>query len=581
VRAPSRPAERRYTVSGHAASPGLRCAAGLAAWLALPAAWSDNAAAGRELFRQQCTLCHGAEPGDGGGGQGPRLGGLYGRPAAQSPGFGYSNALRSAGITWDARTLDRFLASPTGTVPGTAMAMSVARADDRLKLIAYLESQQQQAPASGSPAARAGRHAGLADWRTDAPGRLHRIDIATLPPPYASPSATNSPRLVRKPRFARLQVPRGFKVGVFAGMVPGPRALRTAPNGDVFVSETHAGRIVVLRPSSDGTRAAQESVYAQGLGGPFGLAFYPPGDHPEWLYVAETNRIVRFHYAAGDQLAQQEPEVVVPKLSPNGTYGHSTRDLAFSPDGRRMYVSVGSASNVAQDMPRKMPGEIRDWEDRHGLGAAWGNEEYRADVLVYDTAAPQQARVYASGLRNCVSLTVEPTSGDLWCTTNERDALGDDLVPDYSTRVVDGGFYGWPWYYMGRYEDPRHRDERPDLAGKALVPDVPYQAHSAPLSLVFYDTSAGASAFPREYLGDGFAVLHGSWNRSVRTGHKVVRVRMKDGLPTGEYEDFLVGFIVDDHSAWGRPVGATVASDGSLLISDDGADLIYRISYRR
>jgi glucose/arabinose dehydrogenase len=159
--------------------------------------------------------------------------------------------------------------------------------------------------------------------------------------------------------------------------------------------------------------------------------------------------------------------------------------------------------------------------------------------------------------------------------------LGDDLVPDYSTRVREGGFYGWPWYYMGNHEDPRRAGERPDLAGKAIVPDVPYQSHSAVLNMVFYTATSGSSAFPKEYVGDAFAVMHGSWNRSFRTGHKIVRVRMKHGVPTGEYDDFLVGFIADDGNAWARPVGATVASDGSLLMSDDGANLIYRISYAR
>jgi glucose/arabinose dehydrogenase len=273
------------------------------------------------------------------------------------------------------------------------------------------------------------------------------------------------------------------------------------------------------------------------------------------------------------------PEVVVPQLSPTAGGGHFTRDIAFSLDGKRMFVSVGSSTNVAEDMPKKTPAEVKAWEAEHGLGAAWGPEANRADVLVFDVGSNKPGKVFASGIRNCVGLTVQPGTGDLWCTTNERDMLGDDLVPDYSTRVKEGGFYGWPWYYMGKNEDPRLKGERPDLAGKAIVPDVPYQAHSASLNLVFYTQTTGASAFPKEYLGDGFAVMHGSWNRAFRTGHKVVRVLMKNGVPTGEYEDFMVGMIADDGNAWGRPVGATVAKDGSLLISDDGANLVYRISY--
>jgi glucose/arabinose dehydrogenase len=198
-----------------------------------------------------------------------------------------------------------------------------------------------------------------------------------------------------------------------------------------------------------------------------------------------------------------------------------------------------------------------------------------------DVGTKGPGRIFASGIRNCVGLTVQPATGDLWCTTNERDRLGDDLVPDYSTRVKEGGFYGWPWYYMGDHEDPRLKGDRPDLAGKATVPDVPFQAHSAALNLAFYTAASGSAAFPADYVGDGFAVLHGSWNRAFRTGHKVVRVPIRNGVPTGEYVDFMVGFIADDGNAWGRPVGAAVAKDGALLISDDGANVVYRIAHRR
>jgi glucose/arabinose dehydrogenase len=218
----------------------------------------------------------------------------------------------------------------------------------------------------------------------------------------------------------------------------------------------------------------------------------------------------------------------------------------------------------------------------HALGAAWEDETNRADVLVFDVNASgvvSAGRVYATGLRNCAGLTIEPSTGQLWCTVNERDLLGDNLVPDYSTRVRAGGFYGWPWYYMGNHEDPRHKGERPDLAAKVLVPDVPYQSHSAPLNLIFYEASKGSAAFPESYVGDGFALLHGSWNRKTLTGYKVVRVRMRDGTPTGEYDDFMVGFVVDAGDVWGRPVAVLEDRDGALLISDDAGDAIYRISY--
>jgi glucose/arabinose dehydrogenase len=311
------------------------------------------------------------------------------------------------------------------------------------------------------------------------------------------------------------------------------------------------------------------------------MAFYPNAQHPQWLYVAETNRLVRYAYKPGDTVASGVPQIVVAQLSPVAGGGHFSRDVAFSLDGRKMYVSVGSQSNVAEDLPKKTPQEIQAWEAGHGLGTAWGNEENRADVLVWNVGATDQpGKVYASGIRNCVSLTIQPGNGALWCTTNERDLLGDDLVPDYSTRVKQGAWYGWPWYYMGNHEDPRHAGERPDLAGQVTSPDVPYRSHSAALNLTFYTATSGASAFPKEYVGDGFAVLHGSWNRAFRTGHKVVRVRMKHGVPTGEYDDFLVGFIVDDGNAWGRPVALLVNADGSLLLTDDGANLVYRIAYK-
>ena len=295
------------------------------------------------------------------------------------------------------------------------------------------------------------------------------------------------------------------------------------------------------------------------------------------------NRVVRYAYKNGDRKASGVPEVVIAKLSPVGG-GHFTRDLQFSRDGKTMYVSVGSQSNVpdAKDMPKKSAAEAQAWEKEHALGAAWGTEENRAAVLAFDMAKlSARPKIYATGIRNCVSLTLQPNTDQLWCTTNERDLLGDNLVPDYSTRVMPGKFYGWPWYYMGDHEDPRHAGERPDLKGKVTLPDVPYTSHSAAVNLDFYQPNNGASAFPAEFNGEGLAVLHGSWNRAHRTGHKVVRVKMKNGAPTGEYQDFLTGFIVDDAGAWGRPVALAQMRDGSVLLADDGANVIYRISYSR
>ena len=566
----------------------MRAAFLLAGLAGSPAALAADANAGQALFGAQCALCHSAAPDDGGGREGPSLAGVLGRPAASAAGYGYTDALRNSQLRWDAATLDRFLAAPGTVVPDTAMVVAVPEPEDRADLIAYfsaLEANTFASSATTAPARTrsdgpdaAPRSSAAADWRKDVPGRVHRIDAARLPPPYATRSADNDPKVVARPPAAQLRLPPGFRVGLFANGLQRPRMLRVAPNGDVLVSETRAGRVLVLRPAANGASAATVETFAQGLSLPFGLALYPSGPEPRWLYVAETNRVVRYAYSPGDLRARTVPEIVVPELSPSGG-GHYTRDLAFSPDGTRLYVSVGSASNVADHMERKSTADIRTWEAAHALGAAWDNETNRAAVLEFEVGSALPGRIYATGLRNCSGLTVQPATGALWCTTNERDGLGDDLVPDYSTRVRAGGFYGWPWYYLGNHEDPRLKGARPDLAGKAIVPDVLYQAHSAPLNLVFYGATTGAAAFPKEYLGDGFAVLHGSWNRAERTGYKVVRVRMREGVPTGEYQDFLVGFIVDDAHVWGRPVGAAVAGDGALLVSDEGGNVVWRIAY--
>jgi glucose/arabinose dehydrogenase len=228
--------------------------------------------------------------------------------------------------------------------------------------------------------------------------------------------------------------------------------------------------------------------------------------------------------------------------------------VAFSPDGRRMFVSVGSHSNVYED-----PNE---------------NEERRADILSYNPDGTGY-KLFASGIRNAVGLAVHPRTGELWCSVNERDELGDDLVPDYVTRVREGGFYGWPWFYIGPNQDPRHAGAHPELRDKVIVPDVLLQSHSASLELAFY---TGAQ-FPREYANDAFAAEHGSWNRAKRTGYKVIRVPQREGVPTGEYEDFMTGFVTPGGDVWGRPVGVAVAKDGALFVSDDGSNTVWRASY--
>jgi glucose/arabinose dehydrogenase len=420
--------------------------------------------------------------------------------------------------------------------------------------------------------------AAFGDWRADAPLVRRKITVDDLPKPFATRSTNNFPRIVARPA-ALPKVPPGFQAELFASDLKDPRALVVAPNGDLFVAESEPGRIRVLRASDSEAKPRQARIFASGLDSPFGMAFYPPGPDPHWIYIANTGSVVRYPYRSGDLTARGRPEVIVPRLAGAGSSavqrGQITRDIVFSQNGQQMFVSVGSASNVGEEMGRRDTAMIARWDMEHGLGSAWGNETDRAAVFVFDPDGKDR-RVFASGLRNCVGLAVHPRTGELWCSVNERDGLGDDLVPDFITRVREGDFFGWPWYYLGAHEDPRRRGERPDLKDKITVPDVLIQAHSASMRIAFYD----ASQFPPEYQGDGFAAQHGSWNRAKRTGYKVIRVRLKDGAPTGEYEDFMTGFVINDSSVWGRPVGVTVAHDGALLVSEDGNGTIWRISYR-
>ena len=409
--------------------------------------------------------------------------------------------------------------------------------------------------------------AAFGDWRADRPGLRRLIKPHDLPPPRPAESAANAVRVARRTEEKPV-VPSGFAVELLASGLTGPRIVRAAPNGDVFIAESRAGRISVLR--SDGGTTAKKSVFASGLNYPFGIAFYPPGADPHWIYVADTGAVVRFPYRDGDLTPRGEAETVVPRL-PTG--GHATRDIAFSPDGATMYVSVGSDSNDAEGMSRLSGGTLQSFLADHALGATWGSETDRADVLAFDPQG-QNKKVFATGIRNCVGMAVGP-DGTLWCSTNERDGLGDDLPPDYVTRVRAGAFYGWPWYYIGGNEDPHHRGERPDLKDKVSVPDVLIEAHSASLGMTIYD----GSQFPPDYRGNVFAAEHGSWNRSKRTGYKVIRVITRGGVPTGEYEDFATGFVVNDSTVWGRPVGVAVDKDGALLISEDGSGTIWRVTY--
>ena len=542
-----------------------------------------NAGQGRIFFQQNCATCHADTLGPGNTpimGQGPSLVGVFDRRAGSVPNFSFTPALSGSDVTWDSATLERFLANPTAMVPGTTMPVSVANSSDRSNVIAYLATLKPQAQVSqtANRASASAPETNSGDWRHAAPGVEHHFTLADLPAPYSTTSSGNSPQVVTQPANASLSVPPGFKVRLFATGLSNPRIVRVAPNGDIFVAETAANRIRVLRAADGAQTPSDNQVFADGLDRPFGIAFYPPGNHPQWIYVANNNSIVRFPYRGGDLKASGTAQVIVPRLTESHG-GHSTRDVAFSLDGKRMFITVGSGSNVADGMSKKNPEEVARWDAEHGRGAGWDAETNRADILVTDPEGHAPLHTFATGIRNGAGIAVDPDTGELWASTNERDGLGDDLVPDYITRVKAGGFYGWPWYYMGGHEDPRHAGERPDLAGKTITPDVLLQSHSAPLEMCFYTATTGVAAFPAEYRGDAFAAMHGSWNRSSRTGYKVVRVRLDHGVPTGEYVDFLTGFVVDSRNVWGRPVGVAVAHDGALLVTEDGNGTLWRVSY--
>jgi glucose/arabinose dehydrogenase len=382
------------------------------------------------------------------------------------------------------------------------------------------------------------------------PGMFRKITANDLPKAYATASNRNT-ALAARPSGALPQAPAGFKVELYLDNLKQPRQIRIAPNGDFFVTETSAGEIKVVRGrKADGT-PEQVATFATGQRGAFGINFYPAGPNPQWVYVGNTASVVRFPYKNGDLKATGPAETIIPEL-PSG--GHSTRDLVFSKDGKSMLVAVGSGSNV-------------DDPDTHP------SETHRANILEY-TPEGKFVRVYASGIRNPVGLGVNPETGEVWCSVNERDELGDNLVPDYITHVTPGASYGWPWFYIGAHQDPRHQGTHPELKDKVLVPDVLMQPHNASLGLTFYD----GTQFPQEYRGDLFAAEHGSWNRANESGHEVVRVPLDKGHASGVYEDFMT-FLTPDGQAWGRPVGVAVGRDGALYVTDDGSKTIWRVSY--
>lgn len=403
-----------------------------------------------------------------------------------------------------------------------------------------------------------GKQVTFSDYSEQAPGVVHKITVADLPQPYASKSVDNSPDLVPRPNDAWPQAPAGFKVDLYATGLHNPRLMRTAPNGDLFVAESDEGDVKVFRGIGKDGKPERTEVFATGLRKPFGINFYPPGRNPQWVYIGNTDSVVRFPYKNGDMKATG-PEQKIADLPGGGHLrggGHWTRDIVFSPDGKKMFVSVGSHSNV-------------DDTDNNPV------EFHRADVLEFNPDG-SGLRVYASGIRNCVGEAIHPKTGELWCSVNERDEIGDNLPPDYITHVQEGGFYGWPWYYIGGHQDPRHKDKHPELKDKVIVPDVLVQPHIASLQMLFYE----GKQFPAQYRGDIFAAEHGSWNKNRRAGYEVLRVSMhQNGHAQDDYEDFLTGFVTKDGQVWGRPVGVAVGQDGSLFVSDDGTNSIWRVSY--
>jgi glucose/arabinose dehydrogenase len=392
-----------------------------------------------------------------------------------------------------------------------------------------------------------------------------------LPAPFDTPWFRKPTRTVPRTEGQHPIVPSGFTVSIFADGLQFPRSMALAPNGDVFVTEPirNGSRIRVLRDADKDGVAELRETFAEGLNRPFGLAFWR-----NYLYVGNNDSVVRFAYAAGQMKAADAPEKIVDlppsdaaldgdtaarlkiDISQTRGYNHWTRNVIFNPAGTKMYVTVGSATNATPERdPRRA-----------------AINEYNPDGSGH--------RVFANGLRNPVGLAYFPGTDTLWTAVNERDHLGDDLVPDYITSVSDGAFYGWPYSYIGKHVDPTVEPKRPDLVAKAVTPDVLLPSHSAALGLIFYT----GSQFPAEYRNSAFVALHGSINRSRLSGYSVVRVPFRNGNPSGPPADFLSGFIARDDEekqAWGRPVGLLQLPDGSILLSDDGGNRIWRVSFSR
>ena len=369
-----------------------------------------------------------------------------------------------------------------------------------------------------------------------------------LPPPFHSPSAMNRPTVIPRPEGVEVRVPPGFKVEVAAEGFEVPRFMLLGPSQEILLSDSArdgGGAVYVLRTAPDG-RIEQKSKIIEGLNRPYGLALWK-----DYLYVGEPDSVKRCKYDRGAMKAASPLEEVV-SLKGLGM-GHWTRSLLFDRKGEKLYVTVGSASNVDA-----------------------GEDPRRAAINRYNPDGSGH-EIVATGLRNVIGLRWLPGADTLWAATQERDGLGDDLVPDYFTAIKPGAFYGWPYAYIGPHEDPRRKGERPEMVQKTVAPDVLLGAHVAVLDFVFY----GGKAFPPEYRGGAFLAQHGSWNRSKRVGYNLAFVPFKDGRPAGEPREFLSGFMLapDKAEVWGRPVGLLEMPDGSMLMTDDGGSRIWRISY--
>jgi glucose/arabinose dehydrogenase len=377
-----------------------------------------------------------------------------------------------------------------------------------------------------------------------------------LPAADPSKAATRFAKVVGWPEGTAPSTVAGFTVTLFAANLSSPRWLYVVPNGDVLVAESMGepdkspNTVTLLRDSDQDGRAEVRKTLLQGVRQPFGMLL-----HGDQLYVANTNALVRYPYRAGDRTIMA-PATRVLELPAGGYNNHWTRNVVANADGSKLFVSVGSGTNVDE--------EKEDEKDPR-----------RAAVLEVNPDGTGM-RVYASGLRNPVGLAVHPESKELWAAVNERDMLGDELVPDYLTSVKEGAFYGWPYAYFGPIEDPRKKGERPDLVAKTIPPDFSLGPHVSPLGLAFYT----GSSFPARYRSGAFVALHGSWNRSRFSGYKVVFVPFQHGEPSAAAEDFLTGFIQDENASTvhGRPAGLALLADGSLLVADDGANCVWRVS---